>query len=939
MGKFDVFLKYLGKEDSHSPEEIRSKLELDKKTEEIESTNVEENLAKVDQLLQTISQPEAVQKSSSLPPTQQTEEIDPEILKELERLDEPPPDISKLKEGLEIKSYEAETPEEIEGEMVEIETGKERKEEEISVALPPEAVTEEKVAPEVKPETEEVVEEKVLPEMKTEEELDLSGMFAEITPPEATEETQLAITPEITQPLETEISEEFKLAEEVPEMERFKEEEKGLELEGIPTPAKEEIPSFEKMVFPEAETMAREEKPQEERTFTPAPEFKEERIEIDQEKALKIRNKINSFKDSKLRKRVREALIKSLLSKDVENELVKMLLLNESEIAIKNFINKYLPEEEVKPEKEIFEEKPKKRKVIYSEEIRKQKEVEKVLANFSRFSFIGFILVVLLGFVFWRYIWIPSVVEKIYKEGLSALNVKDTTTAEAKFERAKQLGGPNIKWYNIYGLKYMELKNFEAARRKFLEALEYDPLNKLTIYNFANYYKNLYPPRFEDALNLLSRLYKKEPGNFEYLDKFAQTYVEWGDWIKDSTEKLMKYAEADRLYENFLLKKPKYTGAYFRLLDIAIKLKKQERIDVLFDTIDKINKRAVNEKTFTDLARYYLDTQRYDRAKKVFEKLIPYLTPLSKTNYNMALLQSETYYEYGRFLTINLDFQKAIKVLSNSIMLNISNAKSYNLLGEIYLMDEKKITSKFAAKEMFDNAIKYDPLYYKPYANMGHLYFYNSFNFADPEKAFSQAFYYYKIASSLLKDQGKDYLLSYNLGWLYYKYGDYESALQEFLKLYVDEPLNPILSYNMGNIFYTLKKYDLARTQYEKSIEYLENIASKISYINPEIVRHKELYTELARNYNNIGVIYLNLSRNNPKQRAELEQLALLNFYKSKDNALKVNLLYEYAEYNIKIILNKGVKNRQPAFDKELVIKTSLKKFIDEFRENLIKNL
>ncbi|MGC8770490.1 MAG: hypothetical protein ACP5Q5_04485 [Brevinematia bacterium] len=945
MGKFDVFLKYLGKEDSYSPDEIKSKLELDKQEEMIESTNVEENLSRVDELIEKISTPSSEQKSET---NTENVELDREILDIFEKLDSTPPDINQLKENLSIQSYEeeesqsAETKEEgmptgFEDIVVEHEEIPEEasfKSEENIFQPSQESPIEENI-PDFSFEGIEQPEEAAIPEEKIDApQMDFSMPEEEFKMPESEKELDFSFG-------EEQKAEEFSFESQAPSSEEFSFEELSPKESEPYSETKETFPSMdEELNFAEISPPEFESKP----SFK-EPSFEQfgrqsggSDIEIDQEKALKIRNRINKIKDGELRKKVRYALIDSHLPKELENELVKMLLLNESDDKLRNFIELNLKVEEVAPPVEEEFEMPRERRVIYSEEIKRQKEVEESLKKLSRFTFAGFLLLIFLGFAFWRFLWIPYIVDGVYNKGLKALSRNDTVEAENLFRKAKEMGGVNIKWYNIYARKYMELTNFEAARKKFIEALEYDPVNKITIYNFADYYKTIYPPRYEDALSLYYRLYKKNPNNFEYIDKVAKTFVEWGDKTADYNERVKKYAEADRLYENYLTKNHKFIGGYFRLLDIALRMKKAERIDILFDTIDKINKRAVNETTFTSLAKYYLDEKRYDRAKKVFDKLMPYLTAPEKTNVTRALVQSEAYYEHGRFLTIHLDFKKAIIQLSNSIKLNPKNAKSYNLLGEIYLLDEKGINSKLAAKDMFDNAIKYDPLYYKPYANMGHLYYYNSFNFNDPERAYSQAFYYYKIASSLLKDE-KDYLLSYNLGWLYYRYKDYENALNEFSKIYIDETYNPIVSYNMGNIFFKMNKYELAKVQYEKSINYLENIANKISYLNPELTRHQELYTQLARNYNNMGVVYLQLIKYFPRQKNQLEQEALLNFYKAKDSALRVNTIYSYAEYNIKNLLNKAIKNRTPVFDDELLHKTSLKKFIDEYRDQIIKSL
>jgi tetratricopeptide (TPR) repeat protein len=186
---------------------------------------------------------------------------------------------------------------------------------------------------------------------------------------------------------------------------------------------------------------------------------------------------------------------------------------------------------------------------------------------------------------------------------------------------------------------------------------------------------------------------------------------------------------------------------------------------------------------------------------------------------------------------------------------------------------------------------------------------------------------------------GKDFNLGYNLGWLYYKYSDYESAFNEFAQLYIGQPYNPVLSYDMANSYFYLKKYDLARVEYDKSIDYYQAMADRVAYINPESERHKEIYGQLSRSYNNRGVVNVMLSRQNPKNSAQYEQQALLDFYHAKDSANKINTIYNFAEYNIKFILNKAIKGRGPALDQDLPKRTSLQKLNDEYKENLIKSL
>ena len=662
---------------------------------------------------------------------------------------------------------------------------------------------------------------------------------------------------------------------------------------------------------------------------------------MDPDKALKVRNRINKISNPLLRKKVRQAIIEAKLSPNIIQQLIAMLLLNEDDGTIQAFIDPLIPDstvEEIEKEvkKEIVEKKAAaefqesgahlKRKVVYTVETRKSGEFGKELRNISRNSFLIFFIVILLGFVFWRVIWTPNMANRYYNQGLAALKREDYHTSEDRFETGRRVGGPNTKWYNIFANAYIEKKQLDLAKKKFQEALDYNPMDEETIFNFAQFYKIVYPPRFDEAIKLYGRLYNRSPKNFSYLDKIGTTYIEWADRTSNPDDQTARYTEANKLYEGYLSYYPKHAGSYFRLLDIAIRLKRDDRIDILYDSIDHINKNAVNVRTLTDLGRYYTDERKLDRAKLVYNKLMP-----ANPQYD------EAYYEYARYLSINYDFFRAIKSVSNAIILNEKNSKAYNLLGEIYYISEIIPDNKVLAKEQFENAIKYNPNYYKPYANLGHIYFYNSLNFADTEKALSDAFYNYKMADSLIDKDKKDYLLAYNLGWLYYKYQDYENAFNEFAKLYIDEPYNPVLSYVIGNTYYYMNKLNLAKVQFDKAVEYYQAIADKVRYINPGLQRHKEIYIQLARSYNNRGVVYALFAKqqNNP----EYEQKALLDFYRAKANANKINTVYDYAEYNIKYVINKNIRNNTPAFDSELQKRTTLQNLIEELKLNLITSL
>lgn len=1048
MANFESFLKYLGKEDAFSPDDIKKGIEKQEKMDSLNNfTDIsDESIANVERLISGSAfqddKPAAPSSTPETPAPISLQDIDPEVLKEFEKLDGPAPNIHDLESRLTVMNYDDLDKEmETSAETEEMPTESEEtpsSDEEVDLLTPqfrtsepepeePEFITPEETPPALPEEsfslpdfgTTEAVEPAVqdftfpesvempasgepdqfpdftlpdlettavsepeaplaaaadelpggfeLPDFNLEEPIaekeaapggldDLQGFFneqqaAETSLPLESVETE---SPDISIPefdmssfeTPTELPEkepveaaetvpaafempDFEMPEELPEKFRQSMEEQGGEKESV---------AFSELKRPETR---REEKPGQ--SMFPSGIV---RLELDADKVAKIRSRINRILNPTLRKKVRMAILEGAMEPDEQQELLTMLLLNEEENAIRNYVDSRVKDEiverKVQEKAEAVEaaKPPKpKRKVIYAEEMHKAAEFQKEFQNVSKNALLIFGGLILLGFVFWRLIFIPILSSRYYQQGYNALKRTDYEIAEIKFKAGKNISGPDMHWYNVFATGYMEKKEWEFAKRKFIEALEHNPMDKETLFNFADYYKSIYPPRFEEAIALYTRLLKKSPENFEYVDKVGTTYIEWADRTLNPADKVERYAVADKIFEAFLAKKSKHTGSYYRLLDIALRIKKADRIDILYDTIDHINKSAVNIKTLTDLSRYYLDEHRIDRAKLVLNKLMGSIPFIPKTKVQDALNASEAYYEYSRFLTINMDFLKALKTVSNAIVLNPKSGKAYNLMGEIYFISDNIPNNKVLAKSEFENAIKHAPNYYKPYANIGHLYYNFSLNFNDPERALSEALYNYKIANTLLDPTKKDPLLSYNLGWLYYKNTDYDDALNEFAKIYIDEPYNPVLSYNMGNTFYHLNKYDLAISQYDKSIQYYEGISKRIGYVNPDITRHKDVFTSLARAYNNRGVIYALYAKQYKKQSRDYEQKALLDFYKAKDSANRISTIYNFAEFNIKHILNKAMRNIKPAFDDDMAKRTTLQKLIDEFRDKLIKTI
>lgn len=701
-------------------------------------------------------------------------------------------------------------------------------------------------------------------------------------------------------------------------------------------------------------------------------------INMDAEKALRIRNRINQISDPKIRKMLRNAFLDPGLPADKVEQLIAMLLLNEPEGRILEFVEKQLPSllESMSEEVEDIEVRPeipkvRPRRVIYAEDAKKAQEFQKEFQNYARLALAVVGSVVLLAFIIFRFVWAPSRASFHYNKGITSIRVGAYDNAEARFKEGENIGGFDSKWYNRFALEYIEKKEYKFATNKFYQVLENRPLDRETIFNFGRFLRSVYPPDYETAIRLYDRLYKVSRDDFEVIDEIGSTFMEWGDYLSSPDDKLVQYDKASQLYMDYLAKNQKHVSSYFKLLALALRARHQEQINNWYEMIQELNPKAVHLEILTELARYYIDQREMESARPILEKLDDYVQQEMARKEKGSLgdkkefAVSSMYYQYARYFTINMDFVNALTVSSNAILWNPENGLVYNLMGEIYYVNNNLtnfasigITNRSAnriAEDFFLKAAEYSPGYYKPWANLGHLHYYQkNYNLEDDMAYLIRATNYYYKAKELLPADTRDFNLQYNLGWMNYKVGNYSGAEEEWSDLYQEDPFNPVLSYAMGNTYFrqamallaqnqtreAVKRMNIAKVQFDKAIEYYDSIARRVSYINPLLERHQEIYLQLARAYNNRGVIMALYTRIFPRQKSEYEQKALLDFFKAKDSALKVDVNpYPQAEYNIKFIYHTLIKGREPAFDDTIPKRTTLQKLVDEFRNKLLQTL
>ena len=704
----------------------------------------------------------------------------------------------------------------------------------------------------------------------------------------------------------------------------------------------------------------------------------QDNIPMDDDKIARIRSRINRIKDPELRKKARHVFIDKLFSGEKLEQFIAMLVLNETDDSIRDFINDNATFKEefyqVTEEKQEVP-KTKKRKVIYAEEARRAEQFQKEFQKILQFAGIIFGVLIALLFLFWQFIWIPSTSDSIYKKGLQMVKAGEFSKGEARFIEAQQRGGPSMLWYNRFALAYLDRNETLLAEKKYLKALEYNRDDKLTILNLAELYRHYPLKRYNKANEIYTVLKRKDKNDFQVIDKIGMNYVDWGLETRDTNY----FGKAAVEYGEYLTEHKEHLPSIYRLLYLSILNKNEEVMDYLYKMIDTINPNSVDLEVLNPLLDYYITKRQMPKAKDMLEKCLKYMesNPLKRDNTTALkkkqemeekgisqhvesrpedrMLYSDGYYQNARYLTFNLSFERALDSLSNALIFNSNNGKCFNLRGEIFMVLETNLQFLTRAKHDFENATNATPNDYRPYANLGHISYYyymryqqNVINLSQaemmaPESSLSKALEMYKTARMKFQEQdlepGSDFQLSYNLAWLYYHFENYENALREWADLYIKTPYDPILSYAMGSTYFHLQNFSIAKTQFEKAVDYYGNLAKNIGYLNPYAERHIDIYMQLAKSYNNRGVCSLYLASRFPNNRSFYEKEALLDFYRAKDASFRIKRVYENAEYNIKYLLNKDIKNRLPSFDENIPMRTTTQKLVEQFKKRLIQEL
>ncbi len=579
------------------------------------------------------------------------------------------------------------------------------------------------------------------------------------------------------------------------------------------------------------------------------PNFNGEKIELTPEERKKVVIRISTFpKEAEVK--IAKAIVNSKYSEEKVYPLVKQL------------INHGKPHEIIAQYEKLTGDKSLHNVVLTrltgEEYERKQKSflamIERnVLPILARTAALIVMIAVLV--MFYVTILYPTyTASKYYKLGKKNIDENKYEYAEQNFNKAYQVQ-PRYREIIAYARKFREHERYFAAERKYEMAAQQRDDRKLD-FEYAQFLTDI--DKHEKSLSMYNYWIDKKRDDLQARNGRGETYLKWAEI--DSS----KLESAENEFLDVLDYQLDNAQAINNLLATYIKMDNRKKVLDTYHWAAAYLKKQ-DYKTQIKTAGYLIDSGDLNEARRILtgvSELVPNKPPYPEYDYQLA--------RYNKALLVRPDERKnlenalaKIEMLSGADIkqifgsekaFNRFQANVYNDLGENYYETSR---TDIRAFKMFDKAAALNP-------NMGKA-FYNLGNFAYLTKADrEEALRYYTQAY----DKGfNNDTMTYNMGWLYYKKGDFDKAHNKIDDLLKKNPDVDSLKFMKGTILLNMSQYDLAYSELLEVYDKFNTFRQGNGPLDLDLKDHQNAIKMLYQSSNNLGAALYGKYRNTKKHQ------------------------------------------------------------------------
>lgn len=429
---------------------------------------------------------------------------------------------------------------------------------------------------------------------------------------------------------------------------------------------------------------------------------------------------------------------------------------------------------------------------------------------------------------------------KYYKLGKKNIDENKYEYAEQNFNKAYQMQ-PRYREIIAYARKFREHeRNFAAERKYEMAAQQRD--DRMLDFEYAGFLRDI--GKYEKSLSMYNYWVDKNRKDLEARNGRGETYLKWAE-IEPS-----KLEDAEDEFLDILDYKLNNASAINNLLVTYIKMDNRKKVLDTYHWAAAYLKKQ-DYKTQIKTAGYLIDSGDLNEARRILTGvggLVPKKPPYPEYDYQMA--------RYNKALLVRPDERKNLesakakmemlsgkdvkRIFGSEKVFNRFQANVYNDLGENYYETSR---TDIRAFKMFDRAASLNPDFGKAYYNLGNFAYLTK---ADREEALR----YYTDAES--KGFGND-IMNYNMGWLYYKKGDYDKAYTKIDNLLKKSPDADSLKFMKGTILLNMAQYDLAYSELLEVYDKFNTFRQGNGPLDLDLKEHQNAVKMLYQSSNNLG--------------------------------------------------------------------------------------
>lgn len=429
---------------------------------------------------------------------------------------------------------------------------------------------------------------------------------------------------------------------------------------------------------------------------------------------------------------------------------------------------------------------------------------------------------------------------KYYKLGKKNIDENKYEYAEQNFNKAYQVQ-PRYREIIAYARKFRDHERYFAAERKYQMAAEQRD-DRILDFEYGEFLRDI--EKYEKSLSMFNYWIDKKRDDLDARNGRGETYLKWAE-IEPS-----KLEDAENEFLNILDYKLDHADAINNLLATYIKMDNRKKVLDTYHWAGAYLKKQ-DYKTQIKTAGYLIDSGDLNEARRILTNIsesVPKKPPYPEYDYQLA--------RYNKALLVRPDERKNLEnALAKSQMLSGADIKQifgsekafnkfqanvYNDLGENYYETSR---TDIRAFKMFDRAAVLNPDFGKAFYNLGNFAYLTK---ADREEALR----YYTDAES--KGFSND-IMTYNMGWLYYKKGDFDKAHGKIDKLLKKNPDVDSLKFMKGTILLNMSQYDLAYSELLEVHDKFNTFRQGNGPLDLDLKEHQNAVKMLYQSSNNLG--------------------------------------------------------------------------------------